>query len=135
MSNKIKTTLIDDVVDLVERRPGASFPEIQRVLDKSGHDVTGDVVYGMEGNLIFWAGLSDGLAGALMDAEESKRIHMHLLHTTTEASIVYSADGVVPDLAIAIRPPAKGYKEPHWVPVVFYIGGKCSANNCAGREP
>lgn len=68
-------------------------------------------------NLLIWAGMSEELVGLLQKMGRAK-----LFHYEPTVLLVYLVDGKHLDLPIAKRPPKKGYKEPHWVPVVLKPG-------------
>lgn len=71
-------------------------------------------------NLWIWAQVSEGFAAAFDE-----------LRPLTELEpchpLVYLLDGAIPRLPIAKRPPANGYRAPHWMPVVVEPGAALSA--------
>jgi hypothetical protein len=124
-----KAQHVDYVAELVERRPGATWGEVQRIMRTEGFDADGDGATGLPGNLIFAYGLSDGLIEIVHDAHQAGRLHFHRMRAE-EAVLVYGYEGdPIPDLPVAKRVPANGYREPHWLPVVMYPGRGC-VDNC-----
>lgn len=119
---------LDAVVELVEARPGASFPEMQQYF---GPPSQGEYSMSMRDDLIIWAGVSEPFAELLGQAINDGRLHLHGLGQT-EAWLIHTADGGFLNLPMAKQVPARGYKKPHWVPVVFYVGSGCTAKNCLG---
>jgi hypothetical protein len=103
-------------VDRVRLFDHVSFPELRRVLEHHGVPASGE--HSMElskcPNMLLWAGMSEEfytIAGALYDHE-----HIEVRPTIL---LTYLADGGMLRLPIAHRPPKRGYRKPHWVPVVF----------------
>lgn len=129
----MSATLTDAVVALVAARPGACYPEIQRVLGKAGFDTRGECTMTIRADLVTWSGLSEALCAALADTIESGSLHLHALGAD-EAMLVHLCDGGLLALPVARRPPVdREYREPHWVPVVWYSGSGCRAESCLGR--
>lgn len=126
------TQLADDIVNIVKSRPGASFAEFQRILQDQGYETEGSWSIEIRPNMILWPNLSKELEEAIRECKEEKRIHWHLLGDT-EALLIHLADGRMPNFPIAKRAPKNGYKDPHWVPIVWHIGSHCSAKNCATK--
>jgi len=128
------TAMAEAIVNIVQTRTGASFAEFQRLLKKDGYETEGGWAIEIRPNMILWPGMSEELKEAIKEAKDENRIHWHLLGDT-EAMLVYLADGRIPNFPIAKRAPKNGYKDPHWVPVVWYPGSHCSAKNCAAPKP
>lgn len=96
-----------------------SFVEIERMLAPYV-EVKGDVSIGIgihNKNIIFWAGLSEKVAQAIIDLEINGKIHFRPTNT-----FVYLIDGKALTYPIAKRPPKKGYKDLRWLPVCLYLG-------------
>lgn len=92
-----------------------SYQELMYLFEDS-FEVPGDYVRVSEKdpNIIFWAGVSAQfleVTSALCDAPGLES------HPTT--TLVYMVDGGMLNFPIVQKPPAKGYKKPHWLPVVF----------------
>lgn len=107
------------ILVLVRRQQGTSFVEISKELAKSGFDPKGDLAlcHPSDGNLVMWLGVSDLLVDAL-----NELLAARLVHYKPTTPFVYLADGGMPTLPQAQRPPKGGYREPHWLPVVINAG-------------
>ena len=122
----MNTITVDAVAELVERRPSATFGELQQLLGDEGEYI---LLLGGQ-NLVIGADLSEDFLKVVVEALEGDRIHIHAMDFT-EAILVYGYDGLpIPAFPPARRVPKKGYKEPHWLPVALYLGGKCPKYNC-----
>lgn len=99
------------IVDVVRNiGGGVSFVEI---VDAIGGEAEGDLQLGWEDlNVVLWSGVSETFINALSLAKQ---------HIYPHASdfMVYMMDGAVPDMPVA-KQLKKPYKEPHWLPVVFW---------------
>lgn len=108
----------DAVVAYVERMGGGvSFVELRDLLTPS-IETEGSYELGLASkNVVFWTRMSEAFAEAVSTALRSGRIHQ----TPTEP-LVYLIDGGYLDMPLVKRPPKRGYKEPHWLPVAFEVG-------------
>lgn len=100
-------------------RTGTSFVEIVSAIEAAGIPTEGTLTLslGSDSNIVLWDGVSDAVSDAVNELLTNGLAH---LHSTTV--MVYAADGAMLNLPIAQRPPAAGYKTPHWAPVVLNAG-------------
>lgn len=97
------------ILQMVTERQTVTFAEIA---DAIGQDAHGDITWSIAPNIVLWVGLSE----ALMNAFETLR---HQIEPYPTNLLVYLHDGAALKLPVAKRVTKKGYKEPHWLPVVF----------------
>jgi len=95
-----------------------SFAEISR---KFKEHVRGDqALYLRAGsNVILWINLNKAFCDAFSELEHARKIRLGAC-----SWLVYLCDGIALRFPLAKRPPAKGYKKPHWLPVVMVLGGR-----------
>ena len=104
--------------------------EIERELTMIGVDVAGSYAIDLGLNVLAWAGVSEAFIETVLAALRTKEIHMY--PTTV---LVYLSDGKALTFPIADRPPARGYREPHWCPVVLNAGpGPLSGRTTRGSN-
>lgn len=90
---------------------GVSFVEIVNAI---GEEANGDLQIGWPDlNVQLWFGVSDDFIDAFNLAKQ------HIYPHPSEF-MVYMMDGAVPNMPIA-KQLKKRYKEPHWLPVVFWL--------------
>jgi len=118
----------EDVLWYVIHYDYVSFAELQR---RYGDQALGNrsIINRSDHNIILWPNLSDSLATAVLQLLEDKEIHLH-----PASLLTYLADGCVPQLPLAKRPPAGGYKKEHWLPVCFRSGPFCGSKKCPARK-
>ena len=105
------------ILDIVRRIDWVSFAELPRRLEEAGHhDIKGDMALEIQSNAIVWAGFSAAMVDALRRLLSSKRLFLHPASTLT-----YLVDGMLLTLPVAKRPPAGGYKSPHWLPCCLRV--------------
>ena len=95
-----------------------SFAELVRALQDHA-DVRGSVaiVSANDPNMVLWMGVSQAFVDALADLFEQGRVHY-----ARASLLTYIIDGAFPTLPVAKRPPKRGYKNPHWLPVCLRLG-------------
>jgi hypothetical protein len=93
-----------------------SLVELERVAAEHLAEISGDVAWVSpdDNKVVLWAGMSQEFSDAL--GELCKRGNVEPQGTNY---LVYLVDGKMLSYPIAKRPPKSGYKEEHWVPVVF----------------
>jgi hypothetical protein len=113
----------EDVAEFVEYWRYVTMAEIS---DWAGDEGKGDATMWWTNannslkNCVLWANVSRELAAVLQQVQQEKLIHPH-----EGQELTYLLDGKRLDLPIAKKPPKNGYKEPHWLPVVFQPGQRC----------
>lgn len=126
----LKQAFIDT---LNNQQPGASIPGIIRELVSNGHaDAAGDFTLELSGNIWLWHGASKEFLETFIELRRARQFHLHPVLSSLGKMAFMSADGWM-DLPLAVRPPADGYKEPHWIPVLLHPGAKCSSSECPER--
>jgi hypothetical protein len=108
-------TIKDDILKLVSERRNVSFAEVGRLPGAAGDCA---IEHGTS-NVIFWTGLSLDAAEAIADLRVSGQIHFNPTDVVT-----YFIDGSTQRLPLVKSPAAmaRGYKTPHWLPVVIEPG-------------
>lgn len=111
--------LADALVALVIKRDHVTFVEAERELAQDGAPCSGDVVIAASSDphLVVWAGMSQEFADAVELARAGGRLHF-----VPTQHLTYLIDGQVLTLPLAQRPPDRGYRTPHWLPVVMRPG-------------
>jgi hypothetical protein len=114
MTTNTATSPEDVVVALVARGGGVTMVEVKNTLAPI-MDVDGpyDWCKGHE-NLVIWARMSDDFIKLMQRLLHEERIYAHPTHVLT-----YLYEGAMLRYPVAKRPPKNGYKEPHWLPVLF----------------
>ena len=109
--------LKDALVEFVRERDWVTPVEIQQRFE-AYFPVHGtfDWVNGTHRNVIFWVGLSEELADAIIDLLRARRLFMHPASWWT-----YCADGVLLNLPLVKCVPPGGYKRPHWAPTALRV--------------
>lgn len=110
---ELKTTILE----VVRNEGDATFSRLEQLDGFSG----GDRILGNTAkNVIIWDRMTDHAVTALMELQEEGSIKPR-----TTNFYVYAYDGGgMPNLPIAKRPPADGYKEPHWQPILLIPGNR-----------
>ena len=109
--------LADAVVEFVRERDWVTPVEIQqRFAAYFPVHGTFDWASGTHRNVIFWVGLSEELADAIIDLLRARRLFMHPASWWT-----YCADGVLLNLPLVKCVPPGGYKRPHWAPTALRL--------------
>ena len=95
-----------------------TFAELVRYLEPHA-DVRGDlaIISNKDPNITIWMGLSTAFVDALAGLLKQGRMHY-----APASLLTYMIDGAFPVLPIAKRPPKRGYKDPHWLPVCLRPG-------------
>jgi hypothetical protein len=118
----MSTPIGDAALEIMKDRGAASFPEILRGLRERGYQPGGDAVMLLAGNLVLWTGLSGQLADALGHMLDAGTAHLIVL-TGKDIITFYGMDGQVPAMPLCRRkPPAGGYRRPHWLAVAWNPG-------------
>ena len=109
------TDLKEQVLAYVAGHPGTSFAELTRELED-----TGDYLLDLGHNIVIWEGISYELVSAITSLRQEKRIKLEPC-----APLIYLIDGtLLRHPVITGKPPAQGYKNPRWLPVVINLEGK-----------
>jgi hypothetical protein len=112
-------------LEIMKDRGAASFPEILRGLRERGYQPDGDAAMLLAGNLVMWTGLSEQLAAALDGMLDDGTAHLAVLTGKADIFTFYAMDGQVPDMPLCTRkPPAGGFKRPHWLAVAWNPGAR-----------
>lgn len=117
--------MADKIDEFVIQRGGVSFVELMRLL---GDEAVGKLSYEYPDNCAWWMGMSEKFCDALDECKRRGNIRVD-----GSSLLVYLIDGRALNLPIAKRPPKNGYKELHWVPVVFNPSQRHSAKK-EGRK-
>jgi hypothetical protein len=113
----------DAALEIMRDRRAASFPEILCGLRERGYQPGGDTTLMLAGNLVLWGGLSEQLAAALSHMLDAGTAHVRVLTCKTDIIAFYAMDGQVPSMPLCTRkPPAGGYRLPHWLAVAWGPG-------------
>ncbi len=123
----------DAALEIITPSKGVTFALLKQRLRERGYQTDGEFGWEFTPNMVLWTGMSDPLATALEDLLGSGAIHFHVLTTGFEVFVMYAQDGGMLDLPLVKRPPAAGYKRPHWLPVLLRAGAGCGAKNCLGK--
>jgi hypothetical protein len=106
------------IIELFERIPsGVSFVDIERALMMADLDPTGEFALMLEGNVLLWYGVNQEFIDLISELVEQK-----IITFAPTSYTVYLIDGKCPRLPLASRIPARGYKEPRWLPITFKQG-------------
>lgn len=107
-----------DVLLEVCKRPTTSFADLKRNLNANNRlDGTISFCASRDENVVLWAGMSQDFGNAL-----AYLLSEELIELTPTEYLVYLCDGYVLDLPVAKRLRKKGFKSPHWLPVVLNPG-------------
>jgi hypothetical protein len=101
------------IYNLIKELDDVSFVELTTQID----GFSGNHTMGLNKNTIFWDNTSQEAINALSDLLAAGSIKMMPADV-----LVYILDGVHLDLPVAQQIGRK-YKTPHWVPIVFSVGG------------
>lgn len=118
--------MMEDVVWYIQHYDWVSFAELAH---RYGDQGKGDHFLNVAENVVLWVGLSDRLCTSIIELMQSKEIHTH-----SALLLTYMVDGELLRLPIAKRPPAGGYKKPHWLPATLRSGPFCEDKNCPARQ-
>ncbi len=109
------------IMSLVRERPRAIFVGIVKRLRQLGIPVDGDVdIHLGPPNIFLWFDVTQDLADCIIDLVGRQVVCIH-----PSNYLVYLFDGGIPRLPIATRVTARGYRKPHWLPVVFWLTPPC----------
>jgi len=105
--------LLSECLRWIRQTDYVSFVELENWLAEHGMDVKGE--YGLEAgpNVFLWTGMSQEFVHFAIKL----RTRVDLAPVST--ILVYAADGGMPNLPVAKRPPRAGYRQPHWLPVTM----------------
>lgn len=104
------------LLGFIEAYGNVTFGEIMNRMEDGGKGDWSMHIPDRE-DLIVWAGANELLINTVNKLLVEERIHCK---PTSWLTCLY--DGHVLKLPIAKKPPKKGYKKPHWVPVVLKLG-------------
>jgi hypothetical protein len=102
-----------EVREYIKGRNNVSWAELMRLKGFKGDRE----IRHTQLNIVEWSGVSEA-ALDIMD----KLLSEGFCHRYPTSTLVYLMDGRMLRLPLAHRPPKNGYKEPHWLPVVFRLG-------------
>jgi hypothetical protein len=100
-----------------------SFVELGRVLEANGVQPKGNESLWLTEypNTILWSGMSAEFCEVVMRLRNSG-----LVTWKPTSFLAYMADGECLRLPLAKRPSKKGYRKPHWAPIVFNAVKRCT---------
>ena len=109
--------LKDTILKVVLTEGDATFTRLEQLDGFTGGERTlGD----NDKNIVVWDRMTDDAVTAVLELQEEGRIQSR---TTTLFIYTFDGGGIV-NLPIAKKPPANGYKELHWLPILLVPGGK-----------
>lgn len=120
MTDTTLSTAAEAALAVIRRhRTGTSFVELVAAIGAAGVPTEGDQALFLPGdrNIVLWVGVTQQVVDVVNELLTAKLAHLHPTQPLT-----YFIDGQVPTFPVAQRPPAGGYKEPHWAPVVINAG-------------
>lgn len=108
--------MAERILEMVTRRRTVSFAELGGIEGFAG----GDLELYLPGypNVVLWSGLTASACAALEELRLARAIH-----PVPTSLLVYLCDGRMLKLPVArTRGAKRGYRKPHWMPVVFNPG-------------
>jgi hypothetical protein len=111
----VDPALIDECIDWITGNRGVSFAELRGWLEHKGMATDGTWSWEIKPNVVVWAGMSQEFVDFLNALRATKRTQLRPLDAFS-GMLIYGCDGEMLALPYAKRPPAKGYKDPHWIP-------------------
>ena len=109
--------LKERILDVVRSEGDATFARLEQLEGFGGGD---QVLGNTDTNVIVWGHLTTEAVTAVMELQREGRISVKVV-----SPFFYFHDGSAgPNLPIAKKPPAQGYKEPHWQPVLLVPGNR-----------
>lgn len=95
-----------------------TFAELVRLLEPYA-EVRGDlaIISPQDPNIIIWAGLSETFIDVL-----ATLLRGHRICYAPASVLAYAIDGAISTLPVVKRPPKRGYKDLHWLPVCLRPG-------------
>jgi hypothetical protein len=109
----------DKILQLIKDHHFVSFAQLQNCLgEESKGDLSMELPAGS--NIFIWQGVSRAFVNALVELESE-------IVPTPCRNAIYMIDGMVPLLPIARTLPKNGYKEAHWLPVVWRLRSRVTA--------
>jgi hypothetical protein len=114
------TSLKNEILGLVSKHRGVSFVEVASLPGAAGqHDISS------ERNVIYWSGLSEDACRAVLELRSEGFIYFQPCEI-----LVYLIDGEILQLPEVRSSSAaeRGYKKPHWLPVVLNAGPQPNAS-------
>jgi len=117
MSNRDRS-LEDRIVEIV-RRGGPGGTTHGELLNHLGNEHRGDESVGNDAtNTVMLCGLSTAVADAIIQLFADKRLEAHPCDPMV---MLFDGCPIPANMPMAKRPPAGGYKHPHFLPVVLQI--------------
>jgi len=110
--------MADRILDLIAKHGDTTFPEI---INSIGDEARGNIAFELSPNTILWDGISQTLFDSFALIKD--KLELHKTHF-----LIPAFDGALLDLPIARSAPKKGYKRPHWLPIVFRFRNKQDAD-------
>lgn len=107
--------LKDRVESYVEEKRGVSFVEIEGLLEDD-IELRGEwaLTHPEDPKVNFWVKMSEEFKTIIQDLRNENRVDINPCRP-----FIYIVDGSVPDIDIAKRPPADGYKTERWLPATL----------------
>lgn len=101
----------EQILNIIQQlKGGVSFVQLEHRIE----GFSGDLMWGVEGNIFFWFSLSQEAINALESLNKEG-----LIELKPTQLLVYLIDGAIPDAPIAKQ--HRKYKSPHWLPIVFNL--------------
>lgn len=100
----------DKILEIIKKRPAASFVDLEKIDGFLGEYEMFNAQY----NVVYWGGISLEATEAMNELIANKQIEMAL-----SVPLVYMIDGRV--MKYPLVKSLRVYKNPHWLPVVFWI--------------
>jgi hypothetical protein len=106
---------VSEMADVIEeyvcKSGGVSFVELEREL---GNAAKGEFSYECPVNSVWWAGMSREFCEAIRECRKRGNIQPKPV-----SPLIYYCDGKGLRYPVGKQPPKGGYKEPHWIPIIF----------------
>ena len=102
--------------EMIFARGHVSMTELERAAAEHLAEVEGDLtwIHPDDPNIWFWYGVSEEFMDAMLVLQQRGNVQ-----ADPASALVYFIDGKAIKLPLVKRPPKAGYKDPHWLPVVF----------------
>ncbi|APC08285.1 hypothetical protein [Neomoorella thermoacetica] len=110
--------LAEAVIEYVKGYDYVSLAELTRNLQPY-METKGDFIWRIDGNVLLWANASFEFLDLITSLVDSGQLYLEPC-----PPLVYFIDGLALTFPVAKKPPAKGYKTPHWLPVCLRVAGK-----------
>ena len=106
--------LEEKIFEFIQTHEPVTYPELIHFCERIGVPGSGDnVQYASDPSFVYWVGLSDELAAAIVNLHEAGRIFKH-----PSSALQHILGGELPGIPMARRT-RPAYVKPRWVPVAF----------------